>query len=223
VELDWSTKDVINSIPQMRKCKTCGVEKELERHFHKHNRKSGVRYEHECRDCINARDRQFRKDNPELVRAKKRAKYAANQSHYQTRGREDYWKRRDKSRARATQRRQENLELVRAQDRAIAKRWRANHPFESRAWPKKRRAIKRAAKIETITKKQIDDLFAEQRGCCAICKKKLGKKRHIDHIEPLSKGGAHEIKNLQILCPPCNLTKHHADPIVHMQKLGFLL
>lgn len=35
-----------------------------------------------------------------------------------------------------------------------------------------------------------------------------GKDFHLDHIEPLAKGGSHSIGNLCISCKPCNLRKH---------------
>lgn len=73
-----------------------------------------------------------------------------------------------------------------------------------------------------VTRVQIEGLLLKQRRRCAICKKQLTK-FHIDHIMPVAKGGSHEIGNLQILCPKCNLRKHATHPIDYMQKLGFLL
>lgn len=44
---------------------------------------------------------------------------------------------------------------------------------------------------------------------CYWCKRRVsGKKAHMDHINPLSKGGAHSIENLCISCQPCNSRKH---------------
>lgn len=73
-----------------------------------------------------------------------------------------------------------------------------------------------------ISSVEIDNLLSKQKHRCAICKRQL-KKFHVDHIMPLARGGAHEIRNLQILCPKCNGRKHARHPIDHMQKLGFLL
>ena|ERR1039457_3045819 len=207
---------------EKRKCKECGEEKPLKENFRPHLVKGKIYFEYECRACGNIRAKQWYRDNAEYARSQDRAKYKADPELARLRSRESYWNRREKARKRASERRAENLEKVRAQDRAIAKRWRASHSSESREWARKQRAIKRKAKIEPVTKEQLETLYIRQRGKCAICGKKLTNK-HLDHIVPLSKGGAHEIKNFQYLCPRCNLRKHHADPIDFMQKLGFLL
>ena len=210
------------STVELRKCKTCGEEKPLTA-FPSHNRKRGIYYDHQCRACQSAKWKKWYRDNSEAERAKSKARYAANPEKYREQGRKDYLKHRTRSRKRAAQRRAENLEHVRAQDREIAKRWRANHPFESRESARRRHAKKRQVRTAPIAKKQILELFDKQRGRCAICSKKLGKQWHIDHILPLAKGGAHEVLNFQLTCPPCNMSKKAEHPIDYMQKRGFLL
>jgi 5-methylcytosine-specific restriction endonuclease McrA len=63
----------------------------------------------------------------------------------------------------------------------------------------------------------------DQRGRCALCAMKLRRPFHRDYIMPLAKGGTHDRRNLQLLCPPCNLSKGARDPIDHAQSLGLLL
>jgi 5-methylcytosine-specific restriction endonuclease McrA len=48
---------------------------------------------------------------------------------------------------------------------------------------------------------------------CRICKRYTSEP-HIDHIDPVSKGGKCFYENLQVLCPFCNLSKsnHALDP-----------
>lgn len=41
---------------------------------------------------------------------------------------------------------------------------------------------------------------------CRKCKA-VTTNLQIDHVIPISKGGTNELDNLQLLCPPCNLTK----------------
>jgi 5-methylcytosine-specific restriction endonuclease McrA len=75
-------------------------------------------------------------------------------------------------------------------------------------------------KRETLEVKQLSDLdwvckpqdlanLYEQQSCkCAVCQVELGGDLHIDHMTPVSRGGAHTLSNLQLLCPGCNHLKH---------------
>lgn len=57
----------------------------------------------------------------------------------------------------------------------------------------------------------IQLLLAEQ-GCkCPGCLKSLADDFHLDHFNPLSKGGDHCDHNIQLLCPTCNLKKHATE------------
>lgn len=87
--------------------------------------------------------------------------------------------------------------------------------------------MRRRAKLKSSTKPKemrlhYERLLVLQRGLCAACKEVL-KKFHVDHIVPLALGGAHEPSNLQLLCPPCNRSKHAKDPVRFMQEKGYLL
>jgi 5-methylcytosine-specific restriction endonuclease McrA len=217
--------DAPESTLAFRKCKECGQEKPLiKENFRPHTVKGKIYFEYECRKCGNARSLQWYRENLEHAQAVGRARYKANVEKYRQEGRDDYRRNRSARRAQAAKRRRENLELVRAQDREIAKRWRAAHPFEASEWARVQRARKRAAKTAPVTQQQIEKLFESQKGRCAICKRKIAMNaKHIDHINPLSKGGEHNIKNLQLTCAICNLQKRGDDPILFMQKRGFLL
>lgn len=76
-----------------------------------------------------------------------------------------------------------------------------------------------------ITEADVQRIYKLQRGRCAAphCRKKLGKRYHIDHIIPLAKGGLDDPANAQLLCPTHNHQKNSKDPIDFMQSLGFLL
>lgn len=68
-----------------------------------------------------------------------------------------------------------------------------------------RRARKRNAPGHH-TQADIDWIEKAQRHRCAYCRVRLSKK-HVDHIVPLVSKGHNGRRNLQILCPTCNLDR----------------
>ena len=68
------------------------------------------------------------------------------------------------------------------------------------------KALRRMAKKDgNITLEEWKQKLLEFNNCCAYCKD--SKNIEQDHIIPLSKGGKHEIKNIQPLCRSCNARK----------------
>ena len=57
----------------------------------------------------------------------------------------------------------------------------------------------------TIT--DVRAMYDSQSGKCTNCKCDLLNGYHVDHMVPLSRGGSNWPHNLQLLCPPCNLSK----------------
>lgn len=98
--------------------------------------------------------------------------------------------------------------------------WRKANPERISQLAAKRRAIDVGAE-GMFTPEDVTRLTAIQKGRCACCKKK--RKLTVDHIIPLSKGGTNWPSNLQMLCKSCNSRKHDVDPVVFMQRMGYLL
>ncbi|KKL84954.1 hypothetical protein LCGC14_1959530, partial [marine sediment metagenome] len=75
-----------------------------------------------------------------------------------------------------------------------------------------RRARMQGVFIENVSLRVV---FKRDGGCCQGCGRKLNLKRTVphplaatrDHIKPISFGGLHEYKNVQLLCFMCNSTK----------------
>lgn len=91
----------------------------------------------------------------------------------------------------------------------------------NRGGKKKRRERLKAAG-RRYTAAEIITLRKIQKNKCINCFTQLND-YHIDHIMPLSLGGDNSIKNIQLLCPPCNLSKHAKHPIDWAMENGRLV
>jgi len=148
-----------------------------------------------------AYSRRYRENNPEVAKAAQLDWYQRNI---------------DAQRTRKLKYRNENIDNARRKSSAYNK---AN-PAKIAAISRNRRA--RAKAGGTHTEQDVAEIMKLQKGRCAYCRIVLGK-YHVDHIEPLARGGSNDRCNLQILCIPCNKTKSAKDPIVFAQSLGMLL
>lgn len=74
-----------------------------------------------------------------------------------------------------------------------------------RARPDKRRLWKRGFGVIAVV--DIRQMYDDQDGLCAYCEIELDGCYHIEHMTPLCRGGFHDIENVAIACPECNLRK----------------
>lgn len=90
---------------------------------------------------------------------------------------------------------------------------------EYRSW---RSAVRRAASSRgTFSIAEVFDLYVSQGGKCVYCPATLPlDEMHRDHIVPLAAGGENTIKNIQLLCPTCNLRKWATMPNDFERKLA---
>lgn len=77
------------------------------------------------------------------------------------------------------------------------------------------RRARKASVGGTHTAAEIETLGNKQQWLCAnpVCHAYLKPTYHADHIKPLARGGSNDIRNIQLLCPPCNWTKNDQDPV----------
>lgn len=101
-------------------------------------------------------------------------------------------------------------------------KWRRANPLAAMAITERRRARKANAEGK-FSPSDVHRIQETQGYKCAICPTSIRHKYHVDHIQPLSKGGSNWPRNLQLLCPSCNLSKGSRDPIEFMQSRGCLL
>lgn len=109
-------------------------------------------------------------------------------------------------------------EMNREQICARAQQRRSDDPDRYREQDHKKRAIRLQA-TGTHTTGDIAQRYAAQQGRCWWCKKKVGKKYHVDHIFALARGGTNGPENICISCPNCNQRKHAKSPLEFAGRL----
>lgn len=119
---------------------------------------------------------------------------------------EAYQRRREKILAYQRAYYQRNKKKARELANERKRRWRRENPIESRLQVQARR-LKMAGVV--IHKKEICNW---QTGVCGICSKLIDGEYDIDHKIPLSRGGKHEVANLQLAHRSCNRRKHNKLP-----------
>lgn len=187
----------------MKTCTRCSESKALDEFPRNKRKKDG--HDPQCKECTSARmrekyhaddkwreakiaaTRQYHLDNPEWSAARQRASHELHAE-------ERY--------ARAVER--GNDPAVREQRRESTRRS-----------EQKRRAIKAAAEVFDITVDQLTELLNACDHCCQICGRQFSAEvlLHWDHVQPLARGGAHSIGNMQPLCSLCNVRKNAAWPL----------
>src|SRR5690606_23515424 len=88
----------------------------------------------------------------------------------------------------------------------------------SRSYKARRRIIEKGGD----STKEIYQWVKNQDKVCYWCGIYCENSYHIDHYNPLSRGGSHTIGNLVISCPSCNLKKNAKDPYEFAKQVGRL-
>lgn len=177
-------------------------------------------YKFRNRQKIAEKSALWRVRNPERASATSKAYREANRGNLAEAKRADYAARADEMRrSRRARYAEDPLKHL-----AINAKWAAANPEKVAALRRNRRACKRQA-TGSHTADDIKHLWRLQNGKCASdwCRADLKASYHIDHIYALARGGSNDRSNLQLLCVPCNLSKHAKDPIDWAREHGRLL
>lgn len=169
-------------------------------------------------DIFRERTRTWYHNNPETARLSTR-RYSIKNPERVARAQSE-WRERNKDRVRAREKEYRDANFDHR--RELIYKWRSNNKEACRAHAANRRARIRLC-LGSHTQDDITNLLFRQKGKCMNCKKSIKKKYHVDHITPLALGGSNGPDNLQLLCPPCNLSKGACDPIKWAQREGRLL
>lgn len=178
-----------------------------------------------CFDCRVLTTRKWNAENVDKVRKRNRAAYAADPKKF--RARQAEYIRTDPVRKAAIKAAWEAANpgyhrewyAANAEDqRKKIKILRNSRPDVYQAHYSNRRALARNAE-GSHCREDVRKIRAEQNDQCVYCRVDLHRHGHLDHIQPLSKGGSNWPENLQLLCRFCNISKWNHDPSVFVRKL----
>lgn len=93
--------------------------------------------------------------------------------------------------------------------RARARNWRARNPDAARLHYQRRWQRRNAAPVLPFTHKQLEQRMAYWGNRCWMCG---GPFQAVDHVKPISKGGAHALMNLRPACKSDNSSKRDKWP-----------
>ncbi len=129
-----------------------------------------------------------------------------------------YQKNKERLRAKSKERYHSDKERARKNNQS----WRNRNPERSRAINNNYRHRRKINGGESITSSELAAWTSQQKKVCYWCGAKCPKNFHLDHYEPLSRGGKHTKENFVIACANCNLRKHAQDPIAFANRVGKL-
>jgi 5-methylcytosine-specific restriction endonuclease McrA len=165
-----------------------------------------------CKACSMAAERQRREADPQKARDQRRGYYAKNADTRRAKRREAYWRDPEASRAKNREFDSKRRDARREYDRTRreiraeqCKAWRT--PDRARDLAHRRRAVLLAApQGDPEDTRQYTMVLLNDP--CSYCGEPT---EHIDHIQPLTRGGAHAWDNLTGACKSCNSRKHNKD------------
>lgn len=98
--------------------------------------------------------------------------------------------------------------------RLRVRKWQQANPESVTASKHRRRARVLNAPGNGVTAAQWRDVLAGSLGLCVYCNER--RPLEMEHVEPLSRGGAHDPENIAAACLPCNRSKSDTPLIAWM-------
>ena len=188
-------------VPKTKICAKCKKIKSIHDFYIKSSQKDG--HTARCKECISDDSSEY---------------YQINKEKVYERSKEWIQKNREYVRERDRKYRKEHLEQDKAKDKRYrdshkeklaekGKRYRETHKdyFYNKARERKNSQLLRSD--GTVTLEAEQKLLKTQNNLCDYCGDDISKKKHLDHILPLDRGGMHTIDNVHFTCPSCNLSK----------------
>lgn len=198
--------------------------------FHR-NHKQRLGFQTICRDCKKTDDAKYlaehRQENKEYGKKRYREKKEEYRLYKQTNA--------EKIAQQKREWRKNNPDKVKQHKRNDAKRNPESAQIRRDRWIKKHPAIVRFyANVRrerfmgaegTFTDEDIHQIYEEQNGKCAYCGISIyfdiPHDVHIDHIQPLSRGGSNWPSNLALACADCNHSKSNSTLSEWLARRGW--
>lgn len=206
-------------------------------YFYRRTRRNGRTYlSSGCKTCIKVERRTYCAGNPEKVRETNAMSRERNGHKYNQQRRQKLASNpdlRQKMRLACRDWYRKNHEYALLQKRAYVAenkekvkecnlRSRLKNPGRIKAHNVNRKALVRKAQGK-LTKADISQQFEHQNRQCYWCKSSLKDHTfHVDHLVPISRGGAHDPGNIVISCQTCNLSKGAKTPDEFVEHLKFV-
>lgn len=212
-----------DSIPVLQTCVKCGIKKPATReHFSPRPRNtSGL--DHRCKNCERIRRKGEYAENPDRLKKAQKKYRDANHDWWLQRTRKWREENPDKVKAYTAKYYNEHAETIRAYSRdyywkhrphylTIMRLYGINHPDVISANKSRRRARELNAE-GSHSASDVRLQYKSQYGKCWWCGKRLNGQYHVDHVQPLSRGGSNWPNNIVCACRKCNQSKKDKTPI----------
>lgn len=184
----------------MKACTRCGTEKPASEFYARRSKRDGLHSW--CKGCCrqDTRDFQNKPGWREHKAEYDRNRVAALKPRLSAQGRARYLANRD----------------ARLQ---AAREWAAQNPDARRIISMNYKAKRRAQEESGMSSADLKAWKDSQVKVCFWCDADCASDHHVDHMEPLSRGGLHEAANLVISCPTCNLRKQAMPPELWLERV----
>lgn len=217
IQLTLFTLDPANKV-----CTLCSVEKSIEA-FPRRKRLNDYAHENRCKECKYAQGREYhakwraKPENKARMNARSAQWRIDNLEREKELNRK--WRSENRDRKNATTKAwyesvgKQRIDPVKRQ--AANVRWREANPERYRELSVVHANIRRSrvagVQVVDFSVEQLSDRLDYYGRKCWICKE--APYEHLDHVKPISKGGAHMLSNLRPACAKCNLSKKDKWPL----------
>lgn len=179
----------------MKLCKKCNTLKNLEYFSKDKTRSDGL--QPYCKECVSLYKKQYSAKNKEKL-TQYHAEYRENNKERLS----SYHK-----------------EYLKNGGREIRKQYRQNNKEKMKLLKSHNEHTRRRAKQKSeLNGSDYQVWVNDSLKICTYCNTDCSDNFHVDHVIPLCNNGAHELNNLTIACPACNLSKGSKSLLIFMHS-----